>query len=217
MTGIIGRMDSWLFLLINTGFTSPLLDTCFIHITDPWFWLVPGVAATALFVYFKRKEALVVVLLMIITVAITDPVCYHALKPFFHRLRPCNPDAFVEGGRFLLGMKGTLSFPSNHAMNMFGQAMMLSLFYRRQAVWFFLFAAVIGISRIYVGVHYPLDILGGALAGVAVGASVYGVYRWIGGLVKRLAKKKSSVDCSATAAATKGTPETTEDGGRSAS
>ena len=62
-------------------------------------------------------------------------------------------------------------------MNMFAQAMLFACFYRRRAVWFFSFAALIGFSRVYTGVHYPFDVLGGAALGVCVGALVFWGYR----------------------------------------
>jgi len=61
-------------------------------------------------------------------------------------------------------------------MNMFGQAMLFSLLYPRLSVWLFLFASLIGYSRIYVGLHYPLDVLGGAVIGAACGAAVFSGY-----------------------------------------
>jgi undecaprenyl-diphosphatase len=82
----------------------------------------------------------------------------------------------IPDGRFLIGRKTSNSFPSSHAMNMFAQATLFSLLYRRRAAWFFLFAAIIGFSRIYVGVHYPFDVLGGALFGMCIGGLVYWVY-----------------------------------------
>jgi undecaprenyl-diphosphatase len=169
--------DKSLFLFINHGLANGVLDAFFVAITNGKFWILPGIIAALIFLKVEKKRALVVLLLAAATVALTDPACARIIKPFFNRLRPCNPSDLVEGGRFLLGYKASFSFPSSHAMNMFGQAMLFSFFYPRLSLWFFLFAAVIGFSRIYVGVHYPLDVLGGAVFGAACGALVFGAYR----------------------------------------
>lgn len=169
--------DRSLFLLINHALANGALDAFFVVITNGKFWILPGILAALLFLKAEKKRALLVLLLAALTVALTDPACARLIKPLFHRLRPCNPEDLVEGGRFLLGYKASFSFPSSHAMNMFGQATLFSFFYPRFAAWFFLFAAAIGYSRIYVGVHYPLDVLGGAVFGAACGALVYGTYR----------------------------------------
>jgi undecaprenyl-diphosphatase len=170
-------LDRSLFLLINNGLTNGVLDAFFTAVTNGKFWILPGVLAALVYLKAGKKRALLVLLLAAATVALSDPVCARIIKPLFHRLRPCNPLDLVEGGRFLLGYKTSFSFPSSHAMNMFGQATLFSFFYPRLCPWFFLFAAIIGFSRIYVGVHYPLDVLGGAAFGTLCGALVYGAYR----------------------------------------
>jgi undecaprenyl-diphosphatase len=169
--------DKTLFLCINHGLAHPVLDVFFTAITNGRHWILPGIAGALVYLWFGKKHALTVLLLSAVTVAITDPIAAQIIKPFVHRLRPCNPSDLVEGGRFLLGYKTSFSFPSNHAMNMFGQAMLLTFFYPRYGGWFFLFAAMIGFSRIYVGVHYPLDVLGGAVFGTISGALVFGAYK----------------------------------------
>jgi undecaprenyl-diphosphatase len=186
--------DKAIFLFINATLVHPLLDAFFVTITNGRFWIVPGTALVLLlFLKMDKKQAAILVALSLVTVAITDPLGSQILKPLVHRLRPCNPEVLIEGGRFLIGHKTSLSFPSNHAMNMFGQAMLFSLLYRRLAVWFFLFAALIGYSRIYVGVHYPLDVLGGAVFGMVCGAGVFGGYRIVIRMIINIRKSDNNI------------------------
>jgi Membrane-associated phospholipid phosphatase len=171
------NLDIKLFLFLNHTIANPVCDFIFIHITNGVFWIVPGIIAAALFVIFQKKKALIILGLVAITVGVSDPVCNRLIKPNVERMRPCNPSVHLENGRFLLGRKTSRSFPSSHAMNIFAQAMLLSLFYRKKTAWFFLFALVIGFSRIYVGVHYPFDVAAGGLFGMVIGAAVFGGYR----------------------------------------
>jgi undecaprenyl-diphosphatase len=166
-------IDHSLFLLINACLIHPFLDVIFVNITEPRFWIVPGTIAAVLFVRKEKKKALIVLGLAVLTVSITDPLAARLIKPLAGRLRPCNPDALIEGGRFLLGYKSSFSFPSSHSMNMFAEATLLSFFYPKRKIWFFLFASSIGYSRIYVGVHYPIDVAGGAVMGIIVASVVY--------------------------------------------
>jgi undecaprenyl-diphosphatase len=170
--------DHWLFLLINRDMANPVFDSFFGAVTEGRFWVIPGILAIILFVKHDWQSALIAIGLALLTVAITDPLCDKIIKPLFHRLRPCNPDHFIAGGAFLLGMKTSLSFPSAHAMNMFGQAALFSYLYRNRWPWFFGFASMIAFSRVYLGAHYPLDVLGGAICGVLIGFCVATLYDW---------------------------------------
>ena len=88
------------------------------------------------------------------------------IKEFFHRLRPCValPDARV------LFVKTTLSFPSGHSFAAFmAAAYLTSVFGKKAGVWLFTAAALVGLSRIYCGVHYPADVIAGAVLGAAFG------------------------------------------------
>jgi undecaprenyl-diphosphatase len=170
-------LDRALFLLFNRTIASPPFDWIFTTGTEATFWIVPGIIAAAVFIFRRRKEALVVLGLALVTVAITDPLSTSILKPLFGRARPCHPDLFVAGGRFLAGMRYSLSFPSVHAVNIFAQATLLACFYPRWTWVYALFACFIGFSRIYIGVHYPADVAAGAVAGMAVGGGVFLLYR----------------------------------------
>jgi undecaprenyl-diphosphatase len=169
-------LDKIVFLWCNTHLANPVLDAFFLCITDPSFWIIPGLIAASFFVWEKKTSALIVIGLVLIAAGISDALANQVIKHAVGRLRPCNPHALVEGGRFLLGYKTSLSFPSSHAMNMFAAAGVLTAFYRRQWYWFFSFALMIGFSRIYVGVHFPGDVLGGALFGAMVGWSGYFIF-----------------------------------------
>ena len=167
------QLDTTCFLFLNTIFSTTLLNYFFVSITDARFWIIPSLFAATLFVMREQKYAITILCLALVTVAISDPVSSQIIKPLFGRHRPCHPDHFVQGAHFLLGFKNSDSFPSSHAMNMFAQAMLFTLFYPSKWPFFFGFAILIGFSRVYVGVHYPGDVLGGAVFGVAVGFSVF--------------------------------------------
>ena len=175
------HFDTQLFLFFNHTIANPVFDAIFVTITNGRFWIIPGIAAALVFLYFRKRAAAIVIALSLVTVSASDPVCNRIIKPQFHRLRPCDERVVIPEGRFLLGRKTSESFPSSHAMNMFAQAMLFTLLYRRKRVWItaFAFAATIGFSRIYVGAHYPLDVAAGAVFGVIVGAGVSAAYFFV--------------------------------------
>jgi undecaprenyl-diphosphatase len=181
MIQTILNFDTQAFLFFNHTMANPVFDAVFVLITNGRFWIIPGILFALGFIYFRRRAALVVIALALVTVSASDPVCNRIIKPQFHRLRPCDVRVDVPGGRFLLGRKTSDSFPSSHAMNMFAQAALFSLLYRRKRVWItaFAFAALIAFSRVYVGAHYPLDVAAGAVFGTMVGAGIYAVYFFV--------------------------------------
>jgi undecaprenyl-diphosphatase len=169
-------IDRSVFLFINATMSHPLLDPVMTRITDLKFWLIPGLILAAVYVWREnKKKALIVLGLIVLAVAVSDPLSSQVLKKLFARPRPCHPQFFVEGGRFLLGMWGSPSFPSSHSMNMFSVATVLFCFYRnwRYGACFYSFAGLIAYTRVYNGVHYPADVLGGAVAGCLVGWGIY--------------------------------------------
>ncbi len=179
MGNSLEQIDTYLFIFLNSVFSTTVLNYFFVAITDARFWIIPGVIAAFLYVTKKKKQAVIILCLAIITVAISDPVSSQIVKPLINRHRPCHPDFLVHGAHILTGFKYSKSFPSSHATNMFALAMLFSLFYSSRWLAFFCFAGLIGYSRIYVGVHYPGDIIGGALLGMIIGSSVYVLYRFV--------------------------------------
>jgi undecaprenyl-diphosphatase len=188
------QVDLSLFYLFNVTLTNGVFDFIFPIITDREHHLIALGVVAVVYVGFRRQEALVGIGLAVITIAASDQLCCSVLKPLVGRLRPCHPEHFVEGGRFLMGMKHSFSFPSAHAMNFFAQATLFTFLYRRHWPWFFGIATAVAFSRVYVGVHYPLDVTAGALLGAGVGAAVYGGYRGIGLWRARTAARTSGTE-----------------------
>ncbi len=110
----------------------------------------------------------------LVTILLSDQISSTVVKPFFERIRPCNDPVMQSGLRLLLdGCGAGYSFTSSHATNHFALAVYLTFTLRtwigRYAWILFLWAATIAYAQVYAGVHYPLDVIGGALLGSAIG------------------------------------------------
>lgn len=113
-------------------------------------------------------------MIFLCTVSLCDMTSSNLFKEVFQRLRPCRDPDFLYNVRLVVDRcGGNFSFTSNHAANHFGMATFIMVTLRsyfKRWVWFaYLWAALIGYAQVYVGVHYPLDILGGAVIGVGYG------------------------------------------------
>jgi undecaprenyl-diphosphatase len=125
-------------------------------------------------------------LFALLNVGLTDQVSSSIFKPLFHRLRPCNDPALLGKTRLLLDhCSGGFSFTSSHAANHFGLAMFIFITWgtaqQKITKYFFVWAGVIAYAQMYVGVHYPLDILGGTIIGLLAGYAMSILYlKWAG-------------------------------------
>jgi undecaprenyl-diphosphatase len=168
---MLSSYDHSLFHLINVVWANSLFDLFFPALTDLHkvrvvaFVLAP--LGTAYWLYKGRLPALKVLVALCLTIGATDLVSHRLIKPLVHRPRP-DPTQMVvilrapHGGRY--------SFPSNHAANCFAGAVFLSSVYPPLRILLYTAAALVAYSRVYVGVHYPIDVLGGALLGLALGS-----------------------------------------------
>jgi undecaprenyl-diphosphatase len=155
-------------LKINRDWTNPTLDSFFAGLTDimktPVFVKIILPLGLIGLVFWKRKVALQVLASIAITVAITDFTSYTFFKSIFDRDRPHYSDI---GATVRVPYAPTSkSFPSNHALNSFAIANILAFYWPAGAVLFWIYALLMAYSRVYVGVHYPLDIFAGMLFGI---------------------------------------------------
>lgn len=172
------NFDNYLFLKINTVWTSPFLDAIIPWWRDKNTW-IPLYLFLMLFVFWNfGKKAIPWAIFILATVAVTDQVSSHFLKEYFDRVRPCNDVVMRLKERFLINYRPQSgSFPSSHASNHFAVGVFCFITLKRyfgKWAWLFIFwAATISYGQIYVGVHYPTDIIGGAIVGSLIGWMMY--------------------------------------------
>jgi undecaprenyl-diphosphatase len=128
----------------------------------------------ALLIWKGGRAGRIAGLLLIPTIVLSDQLNSSWLKSLFGRIRPCHVLTDVH---LLVPCGSGLSFPSSHAVNNFAGAVVMSAFLPKWTWAFMTFAALVAISRVFVGVHYPFDILVGAAVGAACGSMVVVAYR----------------------------------------
>ena len=175
---MLSVFDHRLFHLINAVWTNRLFDAAMPVLTDLHqvrifaFVLLP--LGTAYWLYRGKRRAVFAFLGLVLAVGLADAISHRIIKPLVHRHRP-------DSSRIEIVLRthqhSGFSFPSNHAANCFAAAMFLGSVYPPLRIPFFLGAATIAYSRVYVGVHYPLDVLAGALLGIVIGGGIAFLFR----------------------------------------
>ena len=172
----LDEWDKWLFVKLNSQWTNPFFDALLPFLRNSVFWAPLYIFVAAFIALNFGRKGLWWSLLFICTVALTDLIGARIIKESFHRPRPCQDAQFMIYVRLLLKQcSGSSSFVSNHAANHFGLATFA--FFTFKGVfrkWMYLayaWALFIAYAQVYVGVHYPLDVLGGALLGLIVGST----------------------------------------------
>ena len=159
------KLDVKMFMMIN-GAGPEWLDHVMLFLTARSLWLVIGLVFFFLALVRRKRQWLAMFLFLGLTAGISDFVTFKVLKPGFDRERPCHQLAEVDLIASRCG--GPHSFPSNHAANGMAVAVgMILLVGWRKGGWMIPVALIVGYTRVYLGVHFPFDILFGFVCGAA--------------------------------------------------
>ncbi len=171
-----------LFFTLN-GSDSLFLDNVFWTYTGRFVWVLLWLFLLVMFFYkTPRREGILAAVFFILVIVVCDQVSSGLIKPFFERLRPTRHPDFKDLVDIVNGYRGGgFSFVSGHATNSFGLAVFMLLLFRNRwvTVPVLIWATLNSYSRIYLGVHFISDIVGGIIVGSLLGWLMYIIYSWI--------------------------------------
>ncbi|TCD48195.1 phosphatase PAP2 family protein [Chlorobium sp. N1] len=180
---LIEQADRWLFGVLNSRLATPAMDDLMVFLTSG---KLSGhiLVLIALFMLVQRgRRGIVPLLLALAAVGLSDFTASGVLKPLVQRVRPCFA---IEHVRLLIDQSHSWSFASSHAANMAAVATTVWIFFSRGPLVERAFTAItlayallVAFSRVYVGVHYPGDVLGGMAIGVAWASILYLAWSWV--------------------------------------
>ncbi len=181
MLEFLQQLDSTTFLLINQHHNS-FFDVVMVYFSAKLFWL-PLYLFLFYQLYREYKWGVVMAMAFVaLTVLFADQISVHAFKNVFERLRPCHHPDLVDLVHLVNGCGGQYGFVSSHAANTFAVATILAGLFNgkfKYMPWLlYVWAILVGFSRIYLGKHYPGDIIAGAMLGITIGYLTLNLYRF---------------------------------------
>ena len=166
MTEFLYQIDVSVFYFINHTIANPIFDKFFPFITEVKNWYITYIMLFLILTIKGGRTGRIAAVVFLVLITATDQFSSHFVKHLVERIRPCNilPDV-----RLLVGATQSFSFPSSHAVNNFAAAVYFTRIFPKYKWPLFIVAFLLAFSRPYVGVHYPSDIVGGALIGAVFG------------------------------------------------
>lgn len=163
---LLYSFDLAIFYFFNHTISTGFLDKFFSIITDVTKWYIAYAILLGIAFFKGGRRGKIAVIGLILLIIVTDQTGYRLLKETIERVRPCNALSDVLTP---IGCSGGFSFPSNHALNNFAAAVFLLRLFPNYKWVFLIVATLVSMSRIYLGVHYPSDVVGGAIIGIIFG------------------------------------------------
>ena len=162
-------IDRAVFMFVNVRLANPVTDFIMPIITSDNLLKILYLITVLVLLWKGNTRVRWMVLASALVLTVTDQLSAGLIKPVVGRLRPCH---VLQGVHLLVDCGGGKAMPSSHAANAFGQAVLFALQFRFLKWYLLVGAFLIAISRTFVGVHYPGDIIVGGALGSAVGAVV---------------------------------------------
>jgi len=158
--------DTAIFRAIHFGLHHPWLDPVMKALTDPGRFKAPLIVCACLLFTLRRARGVLALLVLVVTLAASDQISAKVIKPIFKRPRP---SVVIEDSKPLFGVRKSYAMPSVHATNFTAAIPIMATVFPAGAIPYAIYAGLVSFSRIYVGDHWPFDVLAGVALGLTLG------------------------------------------------
>lgn len=171
----ITQIDYQIMHYINIVWTNQLFDLIMPLVRNKWTWLPLYIFMLVLILWKNKKNTFQILLLVILFVSLTDYISSSIFKEYFERIRPCALNDTVHQFRTLIHCSNGFSFPSSHASNHMCLAILFASitmhYFKKKWIWipFISWSLLISYAQVYVGVHFPFDVIFGMCIGMITG------------------------------------------------
>lgn len=188
------ELDRQIFLELNSSFHNPWLDQLMMFLSMTTAWIPLYLFLLYLLIKNYGKQTWLILLAVALTILLADQITSSIMKPFFERLRPSHEPSLAERVYIVNQYRGgKFGFASSHAANTFGIATLMWLVLKAYRPWInllFLWTVGVGYTRIYLGVHYPGDILAGFFIGFLCALAAFFLLM----MLRNFAARRSTLD-----------------------